>query len=332
MEKLDSFIPTLTVDTPVTHRVLSVYPLKCSSPTSTADYLVLDEAFATGRFRVTEVSEHGAVPQLLATNDTNSPVFLLDGEEVIGAKQNRVLNLSLMVPANKKTEIPVSCVEAGRWRADSYSFQATDRVQFSRGRAEKMEQVSRSLHSRRGAHSDQSAVWNAISAKSYRMGVSSPTEAMAALYENQRDDLHGYLNGIPISHDQIGAVFAIGGAISGLEMFDKASTFRKLAKKLITSYALDALELSGTAEPPDIVAVRAFIDEVRSARTLSFITVGMGQTVRLSNDALVGAALTIADGCIHLAAFRRQVFDDVLGHPGLPQAHMQRSSMRGRRW
>jgi hypothetical protein len=87
-----------------------------------------------------------------------SSVFLLDGEELVGAKQNRVLNLSLMVAPQSKTEIPVSCVESGRWRMESHSFQAADRVQFARGRAQKMEQVSRSLCLGGEAMSDQAAV------------------------------------------------------------------------------------------------------------------------------------------------------------------------------
>jgi hypothetical protein len=40
---------------------------------------------------------------------------LLDGEELIGAKQNRALNLTILAPAKQVIVIPVSCVEAGRW-------------------------------------------------------------------------------------------------------------------------------------------------------------------------------------------------------------------------
>ena len=148
-------------------------------------------------FRITEVSDSGSVPQLLAINDNGSPIFLLDGEELVGAKQNRVLNLSIMLAPKSKTEIPVSCVEAGRWRTESHAFRTAQRVQFARGRAQKMEQVSRSLSLNGEALSDQTAVWDAISEKSARMSVASPTGAVAALFESHRDDLQGYLNAIP---------------------------------------------------------------------------------------------------------------------------------------
>jgi hypothetical protein len=117
MNTIDTLIAVLTVGSPARHRCLSVYPLISGGNCANATYLVLDDALATGRFRITEVSEGGSVPRLLAINDTSSPVFLLDGEELVGAKQNRVLNLSVMLAPNSKTEIPVSCVEAGRWRS-----------------------------------------------------------------------------------------------------------------------------------------------------------------------------------------------------------------------
>ena len=122
MKTLDDLITVVTVGSPARHRALSVYPLRRESKGETAAYLVLDDALATGQFRITEVSESGSVPRLLAINDNSSPIFLLDGEELVGAKQNRVLNLSIMLAPKSTTEIPVSCVEAGRWRTESQAF------------------------------------------------------------------------------------------------------------------------------------------------------------------------------------------------------------------
>jgi hypothetical protein len=332
MPTLRHLIGALTVGAPTAYRALSVYPLKGPVPGSVFTYLVLDDALATGQFQVTEVSDGGVVPRLLALNETNSPVLLLDGEELVGAKQNRVVNLSLMVAARSKTEIPVSCVEAGRWRAESTALRTQERVQFARGRAQKLEQVSCSLAVREEALSDQGAVWDAISAKASRMRVASPTNAMAALFESRRDDLWGYLDAIPASKGQVGAVYAIGNVIVGLDLFDAASTYQRLARKLTASYALDAMESSDVAAPPDIWTVRAFTEQAASAPRQRFVTVGIGETVRLSGDTLVGAALEVDGCCVHLSVFNRVVAREQAAGRGPNATRMQRSSVRASRW
>jgi hypothetical protein len=155
---------------------------------------------------------------------------------------------------------------------------------------------------------------------------------MAALFENCRDDLRDYLDAIPTSDGQCGAVYAIGDAVVGMEIFDTDTTFKKLAGKLVASYALDVMELNRPGNPPDALAVRAFIDSVCAAARQRSPVVGIGETVRLSANDLVGAALEVAGGCVHLAAFRRQAFEDQSRDGGLAGARMLRSSARARRW
>jgi hypothetical protein len=329
MNIINDLIAVVTVGTPARHGSLSIFPLRSGARHATAAYLVLDDVLATDQFRITEVSEGGSVPQLLAINDTGSQVFLLDGEELVGAKQNRVVNLSIMLAPKSKTEIPVSCVEAGRWRTESDSFRTEQRVQFARGRARKMEQVSRSLCSNGEALSDQTAIWNEISEKSARMNIRSATGAMAALFESRHDDIKDYLDAIPTSDGQIGAAYAIGETLLGIDVFDSDVTFRKLAPKLLASYALDAMEVEGTAESPDTRAVNAFIQSARAAAHQPSTTVGIGEMIRLSAGDLVGAALQVDGCCVHLAAFRLQAFEDQ-GHQGRPKARMTRSSARAR--
>jgi hypothetical protein len=332
MNTIDDLMAALTVGSLARHRNLSVYPLRSEGKDAAAAYLVLDDALATGRFRITEVSESGSVPRLLAINDNGSPVFLLDGEELVGAKQNRVLNLSIMLGPKSRTEIPVSCVEAGRWQTESHAFRAAQRVQFAGGRAQKMDQVSRSLFLNGEATSDQVAIWDAISAKSARMRIASPTGAMAAMFENCRDDLRDYLDAIPTLDGQFGAVYAIGDSLVGLELFDSDATFKKLAAKLLASYALDAMEQKGLGEAPDASAVRAFVESVSAAARQPSAAVGIGQMVRLSANDLVGAALEVDGRCVHLVAFRRQAFEDQRRDHGSSGTRMSRSSARARRW
>jgi hypothetical protein len=78
-----------------THRKLSMLALMGADRPGPA-YLLLNDAMAAGLVSVGEVSEGGSVPELLLDNRADRPVLAVDGQELIGARQNRVLNLSLL--------------------------------------------------------------------------------------------------------------------------------------------------------------------------------------------------------------------------------------------
>src|ERR671937_2837604 len=111
----------LQLGEPIEHRGIVIAPL-FPRVDPKADYVTLEEALPLG-FRVTEVDASGAVPELLAVNPLDKPVLLYDGEELLGAKQNRILNVTVLVAPKRETRIPVSCVEQGRWHARSASFE-----------------------------------------------------------------------------------------------------------------------------------------------------------------------------------------------------------------
>jgi len=75
----------------------ALVPLLRPEPANGPEYLMLSEALQQGLLRVTEVSEGGAVPELKVTNEDGFPVLLIDGEELAGAKQNRVPNTSILI-------------------------------------------------------------------------------------------------------------------------------------------------------------------------------------------------------------------------------------------
>jgi hypothetical protein len=114
-------LPEIRVGDPVCHDALAVFPL-FTEPHNGIPYVLSDEAIAAGTVTVTEVSEGGSVPNLLVDNQADILVLFLEGEEWRGAKQNRVLNTSVLVAAKSRTPIPVSCVEQGRWGYHSRHF------------------------------------------------------------------------------------------------------------------------------------------------------------------------------------------------------------------
>ena len=114
-------VPHVRVGEPVRCQSLSVFPLFDGQQTP-VEYLLSDEGIGSGSVTVEEVSEGGSVPDLLVENKGDVRVLFLEGEELVGAKQNRVLNTSVLIAAKSKVKIPVSCVEQGRWRYRSKHF------------------------------------------------------------------------------------------------------------------------------------------------------------------------------------------------------------------
>src|SRR5262245_55208960 len=109
--------PSFTIGAPITVGRISLIPLfaPANQPSgSPLDYELASHAIAAGSLTVTEISEGGSVPNLQVDNKGPRPVLFIDGEELQGAKQNRILNTTVLIAANSKTNIPVSCVEQGR--------------------------------------------------------------------------------------------------------------------------------------------------------------------------------------------------------------------------
>ncbi len=283
-------------------RNLTVFPLYARTLRE-ADYVTLDEALARKWVHITEVGEGGSVPELSLVNIGPSPVLLLDGEELIGAKQNRVLNLTILVAAQSTLVIPVSCVESGRWRHVSRHFTAASRTQFAEGRAAKMRNVTASLMHSGTRRSNQGEVWQVIAEKSARVGAESDTHAMSAMFEKLEPAVDDFVRAFASDARQVGAIFAINGRVAGLDLFDAASTWRKLAPKLVRSYAVDAIDRTGAAGELHADDARRFMTAVASGPTAEFAATGVGTDVRVS-AADVAAAALVADGrTVHLGAF-----------------------------
>ena len=268
-----------------------------------ADYMTLSEAQALGLAVITEVSESGSVPTLLLENTADKAVFLLDGEELVGAKQNRILNLTLLVPAKTTLEIPVSCVEQGRWSHRTREFASAERTFFSKGRARKAGRVSENLRDWGDRHSDQGEVWNDISCKMASMAVDSSTHAIADAYEHFSGSLEEYVAAFNTSDTQVGACFSINGKIRGVELFDVSATCAKLMPKLIRSYALDAIEERQDAAANDAQSITDFIQAVATAPADSFKALGEGDDLRIRSSSITGGALAAHGRVVHLCAF-----------------------------
>lgn len=303
MEVIAAALGALQLGEPTVHHNLAVFPL-LGGRAGRPPYDTLKEALDAGTVRVTEVSEGGSVPRLVLENRGERPVLLIDGEELVGAKQNRVLNLTILAAAGRSTEIPVSCVEQGRWGYRSRHFEDHGRVLFSKARAAKSAHVSECrMHTGR-SDSDQGEVWRHISSKMQAMRVESPSNAMADIYAGNARRLEEFVAAVPSLDGQVGAVFAINGRLENVEFFAFADTLQRLLPKLLRGCAIDAIEEYREASPaPARDEVEAFVRRVAEAPAGVFPAVGLGEDLRLQTPGLAGGALAVDDGLLHLCAF-----------------------------
>ena len=265
-------------------------------------YLTLDEALAAGRARVTEVSAQGSVPELRFVNLGDQPILLIDGEELSGAKQNRVLTVTILVAPKTELVIPVSCVEAGRW-AGAGEFRSAPHVMYATGRAEKARSVSFSMSTLGTRRSDQSAVWQSIARLAEREGVRSRTSRLEDVYLARGDKIGAYVDELPAADGQLGAMFALGGKIRGIEAFDHPATLRKVLPKLVRSWAMDALTVGHEGAAPQDAEVERRLGELASLSQSEHPAVGLGREVRFESPQVTGAALLHEGRVVHLCAF-----------------------------
>jgi len=301
---LGPVVGQLQVGDPIGHLNLTLVPLR-GERRGQLEYLLSMDALAAGTLTITEVSEGGSVPELLAANHGQQMVLLLDGEELVGAKQNRILNTSVLLPAQSKTRIPVSCVEQGRWRHVSHEF-APGSYSPAKLRARKSRDVSRNLATVGEARSDQGAVWEEVAFSMCAAAVPSPTMAMHDVVEQRRDSLTGFIEAMKYPADARGVMAATGGQFVAMDLFDKPATLERIWTRLITGYAMDAFGPNQGADKGKQLTAKgaaALLEHVGEIACQAFPSVGIGEDWRLEAEDVLGQALVAEGECVHLCAF-----------------------------
>ena len=233
-------LPQIRVGDPLRHESLSVFPL-FSLATGEVDYRLSETALADESLLVEEVDESGSVPDLLVENKGDVRVLFLEGEELIGAKQNRILNASVLVAAHSKIKIPVSCVEQGRWRYKSRYFGSSGSHSPSKLRRALKASVSRSVKQKRGHRSDQGEVWKEVTALHAAHAVESDTAAMSDAFDSYQDRIASYRDKLKYVDNATGMAVAIGDKVVSVDLFDKPSTCQKVWDRMLSGVVFDAM-------------------------------------------------------------------------------------------
>lgn len=235
-ELFEALVEGLVPANPQTQGSLTIFPLLAPGIIPQATYLSLEAAQAKRIIKIREVSEAGDVPSLIVENRGKVGVLILDGEELAGARQNRVLNTNVLVPPRTNVKVPVNCSEHGRWHYTSQGMESSGHLMPSDLRRRKKDYVRESLEMGAGFEGRQHDVWEDISAYAEGLGARSDTGAMKDALDQFRSRADEMLCGFPPSPGQRGVAVFLDGAFLGLEYLSREEVYRSCHEKVLRSY------------------------------------------------------------------------------------------------
>jgi hypothetical protein len=310
---------------------MTVMPIM-GNPDEGSVYLTLKEALDMNLLKIMEVNDSGSVPELKAVNKSELPVLILDGEELVGAKQNRVLNTTVLLKGDSETIIPVSCTEEGRWSYSSREFYDKGSVISHRMRETKRRSVSDSVRMNLNYHSDQSSIWNDIRSSINDENLSSPTNAHSDIYRSRLQDIIKYLDAFTSQDGQVGILVGIGGKIKGMDTVSSPVAYQSLHDKLLKSYAIEAVldKNSGNhSKNADLEKKsKQFIKEISESNESKLKSIGHGWDHRFESDSVLGSALICQSEVIHASFFKNELGENQRDHGAMAGFRTRREFRR----
>jgi hypothetical protein len=269
------------VEGPFESQNLAIYLVR-GEQTDSRRYLTLDQAMRAGSVVLRERGagsgqDRAEVNELEIENKSGEWLFLQAGDVIEGGKQDRTIAIDVAIaPGSAPQPISAFCVEHGRWTAKSGGAMAFSSNTAIAGSGELKKKIQ--------GEKSQSGVWAEVAAGSARAsafvqadpsrtaGALSATGTYNAIVENREirarraDYVNPLLARLEQSRDATGLVVAINGEITAADVYGSPALFHQLARKLIESYALEALlarnEKKAATKPPSRDAALAFLTEV----------------------------------------------------------------------
>lgn len=319
-EVVRSLLRKLIVHHAYSYKGLQVFPLSIPVVTDHRRYLTLSEALARGYLRITELPRRVRVSEVLMENRCSNYVFIMAGEILEGAKQDRIVREDVLLPPySGPIRVHVYCTERRRWHGRSLDF--TKSRYFVPQRVRVAAKV----------HKSQTLVWNAVAEVQRELHVPSATEAAREVYtSNKLKPLMGrcwrVLRDVPHRYrNTVGIAVAHGRRILGIDVFANPELLQGLYRRLLESYVADV----GYQEPhgrASIADVERVLKQARYATMTIGETDGVGELVEIHGVGVDGAALVYRDSVIHMDIFPTERIIVPQIHPGdrLPDLRYRR--------
>ncbi len=184
--------------------------------------------------------ENASVPVLEISNSGNTPVLLFEGALLEGGWQHRALTRTMLVPANSRTDLPVVCVEAGRW-GGARSQSIGDMIAPARVRSA-IRGLSRHESGRVSqTRADQGRVWDEVENFSSFIDHADKTSSLVNIRTSVDQNHRSNLSTPKALAGQTGVIVAVMGQPIALELFDHPSTLKERLESVLHSFLPESL-------------------------------------------------------------------------------------------
>lgn len=271
------------------------------------DLMPLDVGLSMGLVEITEVDENGSVGQLNVINNAVTPLLLMDGEEIKGAKQNRIINATMIIPAKSQQIIDVSCSESGRWNYNSQTFKHSYHMASSKVRRSKQESVNNSLRTSNQRISNQSQVWDDIESTQQSLNIESSTHAQQDTFISLEKDIDDYLKHFPLQQKQNASIIIINNQVIGMELLYNADKYSQYHQRYMESYIIDAITQQDEHADDNVDAAKLseeFINRIRLSKIEEYQENNTND-YRLEDDQITGSFIFYEDNLVNASILRK---------------------------
>lgn len=274
--------------------------------TNSFEYISLSNALKNKFAEVTEVSESGDVNSLSLINNSEHYIFMSDGDILSGAKQNRVLNTSILVAPKSKVTIPVSCVEQGRWRYTKKNFSDSENTVPVLMRSSKARTVKDNLKANKSYSADQSKVWSEVKFYCEDFNSKSPTSNLSDIFEDKMIDIENFIKSFSADTGSNGLAIFVNNKLLNLEIFNRIDIYIEYFSKLLKSAAFDTINLkeeeNTLTEAEAFYKTNEFMDSLPNMKYEIHNGVGVGVEKRFESKEITGFELEYETKMIHHVA------------------------------
>ena len=301
---IDTFIKSLKISKHIEFENLRFEIIKRKKDLE-IDYKNLSYALANNLIVINEINDSGSVPQLLCKNNSNSYILILAGEEIVGAKQNRIVNASLILSPKKEIYIPVSCVEEGRWAFKSRNFTKGTNA-YPDLKRKLYEDVNRSRDVGVGHQSNQGRIWGDIKSKEAQFNKFSNTGAMHELYE-ESDQLNHFI-AKNNDMDGSGMVTFINGSVASFDILPSKKFFNEVFSELVKSaHQQSRLYKNSSKTYSFYFSTTMFLNKLKKSYYKTFEGVDLGENNSIKSNSIGGDFLSYDKDIIHFYTFPRGI-------------------------